>query len=75
MNRYELLIEACAARDHLVVILLGIALGVLFARYIITRNPAGLSTKWQGIIESLWDAYILIGFVCMLAFGLIGGQR
>ncbi len=72
MDRYQKLLEAYAARDQLVLILAGIVLGILLARYVITRNPLGLNEKWQGIAILLWDGYILLAFVGMFAYSLLG---
>jgi len=70
MNRYELLLDAYAARDQFVLILVLIVLAILITRLVITRNPAGLNQKWQQITVSLWDAYILTAYVGVLGHSL-----
>jgi len=69
-DRYAALVAAYAARDALAVQLAAIALGVVLARVVLTKTP--LIEKWRKQILTAWDGYILLAYVGVLVYSVLG---
>lgn len=70
-ERYAALLAAYAARDSLALQLGALALGIVLARFVVSRFPL-LNERGREIATGLWDAYILLAWVGILLYSLYG---